>query len=249
MVSNHYIGTARFKSIKEPIIGYKCSEVRLYQDANGKERIRLSPIQGPLKKVTVELNATSECPHYKSHNGKPRMFCTCGFHAYHDLSDARMHATRHSMIFQTVSSGKIIMYDKGVRAAQQRVSEVLIQNCVQSCCSMSPDRVAVIKDQKGWSNIVSVCQFHGKYFDCKTFTWLEEKINSSFTKGEPDVAVNTINKTVPPWDGLPFKVASPEKSESSSIFKDPVVKYMSIGMAVVFSAQVFSEILEMKRKW
>lgn len=203
VVSNQHLGrgTASQKSA-EPIVGYKCTTLRLVRAGNG-ERIILFPTYSP-HKINVDLHAVSKCKMFKWHTGKPGRFCDCGFYAYKEVINAIKHTFRNNMVIvKTVMSGKVLFYDKGLRAGIQRVTDMFIQLCDRPTCTLYADRVALFVSDDQDLEVGGICAYHAKGLDCRTFSWLEEKVNASLTKGEPDIKVRSIKKHLVLWDGSP----------------------------------------------
>lgn len=201
MAYNEYMGFSNWKKTVDPITGYKKSFIGIKKDASGKELVVLKPIQGHMKKTTL-LNDTNGCPSYQSHTGKPSRFCTCGFHAYTTMENALTHGNGIKIpIIKTVSSGKIIMYSRGVRAAKQRVAEVFMEQCFTENCLVQSDRLILLKEG---NTILQMCKLHAsghRKENIKTFLWLEEKMNASLFDGEPHISVKPLDETIVPWDG------------------------------------------------
>lgn len=245
MMQNVYIGTSKFKKHTEPVVGYKRAQLRVVSNyAGGAFRAYLAPIQGPLKTAKIEFNAASECPSYKSHKGKPSVFCDCGFYSYRELDDALSHCPSHSyLLFKTVASGKILMYAKGVRAGNQRVEEVIVPGCCHANCPMSADRIFIPSLNMTKANIVGMCKFHGKDKPAKTFSWLEDIINSGLKNGEPPISVRSINPDIIPWDGMPeYKTFTPKQEPVLS----SVSKAAILGAGSIIGLRFLLDTLERK---
>lgn len=226
MPHNQYIGYSKFKKSEEPVIGYKKSYLALVRE-NDKDIIVLQPIQGRMQKPTL-MNDVSGCPSTKRHDGKPAQLCTCGFHAYFDIKDALEHVGNMTIpIIETVSSGKIVLYAKGVRAAHQRVSKVIMDSCFITNCPLPADRISVSTNE---GMIFPYCNIHASRMldeTIHTFKWLEEKINASFTNGEPAVSVVPLKKSTVVWDGVfPKRIPEPEIPASRPMPKTALDKFI-----------------------
>lgn len=234
MIFNQYIGNSRFKKINEPVVGYKRSRIRLVQDDAYMDKIFLSPIQAPQKDVRIPLNAVSDCPFTAAHTGNPTIFCDCGFYSYTNLDDAMKHLPQGSYpMLKTVSSGKIVLYGKGVRAAKQRVAEVIIPTeCSGTSCPLPADRLWLYSVSSKNFHISGVCKHHGDEETSKTFTWLQDRINDSFTNGEPEVKVRSINESVIPWDG------SIKPPVIVPVVEDPVERKKRIATIAAFAGAI-----------
>lgn len=237
MPHNQYIGYSKFKKSEEPVVGYKKSYLALLKE-NGKDIIVLQPIQGRMQKHTL-MNDVSGCPSTKRHDGKPAQLCTCGFHAYFDIKDALEHVGNMTIpIIETVSSGKIVLYAKGVRAAHQRVSKVIMDTCFITNCPLPADRISVSTNE---GMIFPYCNIHASRMaddTVHTFKWLEEKINASFTNGEPAVSVVPLKKSTVVWDGVfPKKILEPETPVFTAIPQNPLDKFIDKhGMKMIGAA-------------
>lgn len=236
MAHNQYIGFSNWKRTTEPSVGFKKSFLSVTKNVDGQDIIVLRPIQGHTNRDTL-LNDVSGCPHNQSHNGKPSRLCGCGFHAYHNMTDAINHTDLQTPIFKTVSSGKIIMYTRGIRAARQRVSEVFMTSCFEQNCPMPADRVLCLQDN---GTIWQLCKIHSKRYGAvgeKTFKWLEDAMNASLVNGEPKISVKPLDETTVPWDGYHFV---PKSAAASSVQKEPVDRFagMAIGASLVILASL-----------
>lgn len=202
MFTNSYIGNSKLSRSVKPITGYKKTRLAI----NSDNKISLQSIQGPDGlRDGVPLNSKSRCPnHPRFHAGKPSRMCTCGFYCYLDINDALDHFLSSDGYFtmRTVASGKIIMYEKGVRSGAQRVEEIIIDECRNAMCINPADRLAITQDRiNGKSYIAPYCADHSRYFDAKTFDWLAETMTASFENGEPPITVRHLDSKVKPWDG------------------------------------------------
>ena len=226
---NQYMGGTNWKKTTEPVIGFKKSYIRMGFTPDGKENVLLRPIQGHVNRPTM-LNDVSQCPSGSSHQGKPSRFCTCGFHAYTDINDALNHTKIKAPIIKTVMSGKMIMYARGVRAANQRVSEVFVTECFQDICINQADRL--ITSSEG-SFLIEVCSRHAdKYLksSARSFKWLEDTMNASLYNGEPNIKVKPLNPSTIPWDGTYF---TPKTAETEKAASNPLTK-VAVGAGLAF---------------
>lgn len=202
MAMNKYIGKSNFWRTTTPMTGYKKT---LLTVNSGK--IYLQSIQGPDgHRENLPLTATSACPfHPKAHFGKPSRNCACGFYSYTSIADAMEHLASNTSYFiiRTVASGKIVLYEKGVRSGVQRVEEVHVGTCETYQCTNPADRVKVEDHPlNGRKFVYPVCYAHGLLnANCKTFTWLENHMNKGFENGEPDIKVYPQSALTKPWDG------------------------------------------------
>lgn len=215
---NQYIGRSTVKNTNEPLTGYKCTMLTLVRDQSGNESIFLAPIQAPNKSMRIGFNDVSHCKMFRWHRGKPGSFCDCGFYAYTEVINAIKHTFRNNLaIVKTVASGKVLLYDKGVRSGYQRVTDVFIQRCDRPTCMAYSDRIALFDDGSNEFEIAGVCPLHAHGMNCRTFSWLQETINSGFTRGEPEVKVRSIKKSSIPWDGQDSsKVSQAVRKEKKS---------------------------------
>lgn len=204
---NSYIGKQKIKRSSQPISGFK----KTYLTINHDEKVSLHSVQGPSGlREDLPLNAKSKCPTFpRFHAGKPSPFCTCGFYSYTTLDEAIQHLGNNDsrLLMRTVASGKMLMYEKGMRTGVQRVEEIIIDKCFNSLCPRPADRIAVIHKLRNDRDFITpFCSNHGEYYDLKTFSWLADKMSASFENGEPPVIVRSLHSYVKPWDGaIPAK--------------------------------------------
>lgn len=201
MFENGYIGKARLGRIMQAVTGYKKGQLIIGYSGE----VYINALQGPIGYKQVDLNAGSKCPNRpKFHAERPSRFCTCGFYSYDNIQSALSHlkSTDSSPILQTVCSGKMLMYEKGRRSGRQRVEAVIFHACSNSHCHRPADRVYVKYNfSLSAEMIIGYCASHGEHFDCNTFKWLEDKMESSLTNGEPRITVRQLNENTIPWDG------------------------------------------------
>lgn len=201
MPENYYIGMTKFRSPTEPVKGYKRANLAMDKRTG---RISITSIQAPDESLrSVSFNAESLCPQHEKHNGNPSKYCSCGFYSYKELKDAYTHLhyqeRKQSVLLHTISSGKIIMYSRGVRAGKQRVTEIVLDSCFEQDCSKPADRFTLINTEN--SHLAGSCARHSYAGSCTfTFDKIAEKINDSFTNGEPDVAISMFGGGKP-WKG------------------------------------------------
>lgn len=233
---NSYIGKSNLKRTMKPVIGYKKSRLILEMD----DLITIDSIQGPEGFKRVALNDVSKCPNSERHIGKPSRFCTCGFYSYSEMEDALSHlrGSHCEPILKVVASGKMLMYEKGLRAANQRVEEVIFHTCDTHYCYKPADRVLISRKFGAYgSELSGVCREHGEYRICETFSWLEERLAESLFKGEPPIKVRQLNSSVKPWDGtdeeqLLVTVAPKKKNYTGN--------WVALGMTAIASAGAYA---------
>lgn len=226
---NKYIGNANLKRTTKPVVGYKRVSLML---GHGSTSPFIAPIHGPSEVKSVSFNAESECPVLQNlHAGKPNRFCTCGFYSYTDMDDAIKHNENCvSPLLKTVSSGKMVMYAKGVRAGHQRVEEVIFQMCYYGSCTDRADRIVLKNFSTDGLDILGICGDHYQH-NTRTFAWLEEKINDTFKNGEPGVKVRQLDESVLPWDGKKIKRGSSDTVKK--FFKENVVQVCLVAVSYI----------------
>ena len=218
---NKYIGNAKLKRMTTPVVGYKRANLMLGDGGMDLASPFITPIHIPDEFKAVSFSADSECPIFANlHAGKPHALCACGFYSYTDIDDAIKHNENFvSPLLKTVSSGKMVMYAKGVRAGHQRVEEVSFQMCYYASCINPADRIVLKKFSIDGLDILGICGDHYQP-NTRTFTWLEEKINNTFRNGEPGVKVRQLDESVVPWYGK-----TPERASYDDLIM-PVSKFM-----------------------
>lgn len=201
--SNIYIGRTNLNKATEPVIGYKRASLMLEHGGADIAEVFIAPLHSPDELDRVSFNDNSSCPIFsRFHAGKPHMLCTCGFYSYSKMQDAIDHNENQiSPLLKTVSSGKMVMYAKGVRAGHQRVEEVIFQACYSGLCDDVADRVVVKNFSTYGLEIMGCCGNHEKTQNTRSFSWLEAKINHTLKRGEPKVKVRQLDDSVEPWNG------------------------------------------------
>lgn len=239
---NSYIGKSNLKRTMKPVIGYKKSRLIIEMD----DVIAIDSIQGPEGFKRVALNDVSKCPSSERHIGKPSRFCTCGFYSYSEMEDALSHlrGSHCEPILKVVASGKMLMYEKGLRAAHQRVEEVIFHTCATPYCFKPADRIVISRKFNVYgSEITGVCSEHGLngrggyHGNCETFSWLEERLAESLFKGEPPIKVRQLNSSVKPWDGTDEEQLLVTVSTKS---KNYTGNWLVAGMAVIASTGAYA---------
>lgn len=201
MPENHYIGVTKFRSPTEPVKGYKRAQLHMDKTTGW---ISINSVQAPDEALRFSsFNAESLCPDKEKHNGNPSKYCTCGFYAYKELKDAHVHLSgslrKSSVLLHTVSSGKIIMYSRGVRAGRQRVTEIVLDTCFMDACNKPADRFTLINHEN--TQLAGSCARHSFLLSCTfTFDQIADKINSTLKNGEPDIAISMFGGGKP-WKG------------------------------------------------
>ena len=202
MPVNHYIGSSKFKSSKEPVKGYK--RANLFMDKKTGS-INIQSLQTPVDGLRlVEFNAESMCHLDWRHDGNPSKYCQCGFYSYTRLADAHTHfqgqLRKESVLLHTVSSGKVISYSKGSRAARQRVAEIILDTCFAQDCNKPADRFTLI-DQDN-SHLAGTCVRHAYVLQSGVYSFekVAKMINATLKNGEPEITISMLGKGKP-WNG------------------------------------------------
>lgn len=202
MPVNHYIGMTNFRSSTEPVKGYK--RANLFMDKKAGI-VSIKSIQTPVDGLrSVDFNAESVCYLNGKHDGNPSKYCQCGFYSYTRLVDAHTHfegqLRKESVLLHTVSSGKVITYSKGSRAARQRVAEIILDTCFMKGCNKPADRFTLI--DKDNSHLAGTCVRHAYVFQSGVFSFekIAKLINSTLKNGEPEITISMLGKGKP-WNG------------------------------------------------